>query len=160
MTGYFAAIVRAPVTGIILLTEMTGNFYSLLAMSLTSLIAFVVADLVGAQPIYEQLLRKRLGKSDSVENISLNSPIASGEGDRKVIITSDVCVGSYMDGKPLSKIGLPYGCLVVSISRDGEEIIPGGMTVIRAGDALEILCKNADIAETDRRMLVRCRTIM
>lgn len=160
MTGYFAAIVRAPVTGIILLTEMTGNFYSLLAMSLTSLIAYVVADLVGAQPIYEQLLRKRLGKSDSVENVSLTSPTASGEGDRKVIITSDVCVGSYMDGKTLSKIGLPHGCLVVSISRDGEEIIPGGMTIIRAGDVLEILCKNADIAETDRRMLVRCRTIM
>lgn len=160
MTGYFAAIVRAPVTGIILLTEMTGNFYSLLAMSLTSLIAYVVADLVGAQPIYDQLLRKRMGKSDSVENVSINESDRGGYEDRKVIITTDVIIGSYMVGKTLSKINLPSGSLVVSIKRDGEEIIPGGMTVIQAGDVLEILCKNSDIAKTDRRMLVRCRTIL
>ena len=49
---------------------------------------------------------------------------------------------------------------MVSINRGGEEIIPGGMTIIQAGDVLEILCKNSDIAETDRRMLVRCRTLM
>lgn len=161
MTGYFSAIVRAPVTGIILLTEMTGNFYSLLAMSLTSLIAYVIADLLGAQPIYDQLLRKRMGKSQSVENISIDeSGKRRADEDKKVIITTDVILGSYMAGKTISKINLPHGCLVVSINRGGEEIIPGGMTVIEAGDVLEILCKNSDIAETDRRMLVRCRTLM
>ena len=160
MTGYFAAIVRAPVTGIILLTEMTGNFYSLLGMSLTSLIAYVVADLAGTEPIYDQLLRKRMGKSDSVENVSLEDAKRGGYEDRKVIITTDVIIGSYMEGKPLSKINLPKGSLVVSIKRDGEEIIPGGNTVIKGGDVLEILCKNSDIAKTDRRMLVRCRTLL
>lgn len=160
MTGYFAAIVRAPVTGIILLTEMTGNFYSLLAMSLTSLIAYVVADLAGAEPIYDQLLRKRMGKSDSVENVSLEDANRGGYEDRKVIITTDVIIGSYMEGKTISKINLPHGSLVVNIIRDGEEIIPGGMTVIKGGDVLEILCKNSDIAKTDRRMLIRCRTLL
>ena len=30
MTGYFAAIIRAPITGIVLITEMTGDFTNFL----------------------------------------------------------------------------------------------------------------------------------
>lgn len=160
MTGYFAAIVRAPVTGIILLTEMTGNFYSLLAMSVTSLVAYVTSDLLNAEPIYDQLLKKRLGKASSGDNITRTDAEKGGEPNRKIIIDSEVYIGSYMDGKTLDKIELPHGSLVLTIFRDGEEIIPGGGTVIKGGDELEILCRNADIAATDMRLEARCRTIL
>ena len=44
MAGYFSAIVRAPVTGVILITEMTGDFKSLLPLVLSALIAYLIAE--------------------------------------------------------------------------------------------------------------------
>lgn len=60
MAGYFAAIVRAPVTGIILISEMTGTLSNLLALSLVSLSAYFAADLLKAKPVYDQLLERIL----------------------------------------------------------------------------------------------------
>ena len=40
MAGYFTAIVRAPITGIILITEMTGSFSNLLSLSIVSIISY------------------------------------------------------------------------------------------------------------------------
>lgn len=60
MAGYFSAIVRAPMTGIILISEMTGSLSHLLALSLVSLTAYFVADIMKAKPVYEQLLEKIL----------------------------------------------------------------------------------------------------
>lgn len=60
MAGFFAAIVRAPVTGVILISEMTGSLTHLLPLALVSLTAYAVADLLHAQPIYDQLLSRLL----------------------------------------------------------------------------------------------------
>lgn len=60
MAGYFAAIVRAPVTGIILISEMTGSLSHLLALSLVSLVAYFTADILKAKPVYDQLLDRIL----------------------------------------------------------------------------------------------------
>ena len=60
MAGIFAAIVRAPITGIILICEMTGSFSQFLNVSLVSLCAYLVADGLRTQPIYEQLLARML----------------------------------------------------------------------------------------------------
>ena len=58
MAGLFAAIVRAPVTGIVLISEMTGSFSHLLTLSLVSLAAYVVADLLHSPPVYRPLRGK------------------------------------------------------------------------------------------------------
>ena len=42
MAGYFAAIVRAPLTGIILIFEMTGSLSQMLSLSIVSIVAFKV----------------------------------------------------------------------------------------------------------------------
>lgn len=60
MAGYFAAIVRAPVTGIILISEMTGTLSNLLALALVSLVAYFIADILKARPVYDQLLDRIL----------------------------------------------------------------------------------------------------
>ncbi|MFV0361861.1 MAG: ClC family H(+)/Cl(-) exchange transporter [Suipraeoptans sp.] len=62
MAGYFAAIVRAPLTGIILVFELTGNLSQMLSLSTVSIVAYVVAALVGSKPIYESLLERLVKK--------------------------------------------------------------------------------------------------
>lgn len=62
MTGFFAAVVRAPITGILLIYEMTGSVSHLLSFAVVSLIAYAVADLLHTEPIYDQLLGRIIGK--------------------------------------------------------------------------------------------------
>ena len=62
MAGLFAAIVRAPLTGIILISEMTGTLSGLLPLSLVSLVSFLTAEALGGQPVYDQLLDRILNK--------------------------------------------------------------------------------------------------
>ena len=50
MAGYFAAIVRAPLTGIILIFEMTGSLSQMLSLSVVSIVAYVVAILMKSKP--------------------------------------------------------------------------------------------------------------
>ena len=60
MVGYFAAVIRAPITGIILITELTGSFQNFLSFCLVALISAVTAALMGGRPIYDQLLDRML----------------------------------------------------------------------------------------------------
>jgi CIC family chloride channel protein len=55
MAAFFSAVVRAPVTGIILITEMTGCFTLLLPMLLACFAAMTVPTLLGDPPIYDSL---------------------------------------------------------------------------------------------------------
>jgi CIC family chloride channel protein len=55
MAAFFTATVRAPVTGIILVIELTGSDTLLLAMLAACFTAMVVPTLVGNPPIYDSL---------------------------------------------------------------------------------------------------------
>jgi chloride channel protein, CIC family len=55
MAAFFSAVVRAPITGIILITEMTGCFTLLLPMLLACFSAMAVPTLLGDPPIYDSL---------------------------------------------------------------------------------------------------------
>ena len=146
MAGYFAAIVRAPVTGVVLITEMTGDFTTLLPLVLTALVAYLTAEALGVKPIYTQLLERSMGRPSASRSALLR--------DRKTVIDTEVHIGSRMDGGHVADFGLPLGTLIVSVTRGGIEIIPDGNTILRGGDELEILTRENDIADRKRRHTV------
>ena len=59
MAALFTGVVRAPVTGIVLVSEMTANVTMLLPMILACFAAMLIPTLFGDQPIYD-VLRERL----------------------------------------------------------------------------------------------------
>ena len=63
MAAYFSAVVKSPVTGSILILEMTGSFQHMLALLVVSLTAYVISDLTGGRPVYDELLDRALGKN-------------------------------------------------------------------------------------------------
>lgn len=130
MAAYFTAIVRAPITGSILVTEMTGSFSHLLAMATISMTAFVVADLLKSKPVYEALLERLLIKN------GIEKP---GDPQNKIILEIPVALGSKLDNKRISDINWPKECLLVGLKRGETEIIPKGNTLIKMGDYLIIL---------------------
>lgn len=60
MGALFAATVRAPVTGILLVIEMTDNFNLILPLIITTLGATMLAQALGGKPIYSSLLKRTL----------------------------------------------------------------------------------------------------
>ncbi len=70
MGALFAATVRAPITGILLVIEMTNNYYLILPLIITCLGAVIIAQLFGGQPIYSQLLHRTL-KNDKLRQQDL-----------------------------------------------------------------------------------------
>ncbi len=62
MAALFGAIVRAPLTGIVLVCEMTGTYSLFLPLIVTTLTACLIAKLLGAKPVYDQLLERRVAE--------------------------------------------------------------------------------------------------
>ena len=60
MAGFFAATIRSPITGVVLLAEMSGSTESLIAMIIVSLIAYIIPTLLSNPPIYKSLYDKLL----------------------------------------------------------------------------------------------------
>jgi len=60
MGALFAATVRAPMTGIVLVAEMTASFELLPAMIVTCMTASIVAQSLGSKPVYDLLLERTL----------------------------------------------------------------------------------------------------
>ncbi len=60
MGALFAATVRAPLTGIVLVLEMTDNYQLILPMIITCLGATLLAQYLGGRPLYSVLLERIL----------------------------------------------------------------------------------------------------
>ena len=69
MGALFAAAVRAPVTGIILVVEMTQNYLLILPLMVTCLTSTTVVQLLRNPPIYSQLLHRTLDREHAEETI-------------------------------------------------------------------------------------------
>lgn len=66
MAAMFTSIVRAPLTGIVLILEMTGNQEQLFALIVACLVAYLIAEHARCKPIYDELLELELA-SDKVQ---------------------------------------------------------------------------------------------
>lgn len=60
MAAAFAGIVRCPLTGVVLIIEMTGHYELILPLMVASFTATFVADETGIEPIYDALLESQL----------------------------------------------------------------------------------------------------
>ena len=135
MAGFFAATVRSPITGVVLLAEMSGSTESLIAMIIVSLIAYVVPTLLGNEPIYESLY-DRLLLNKNREYIKKPSKHVLSE----YIVPLDC---NYINFK-VKDIPFPKNAIVVSVIRNGKYIIPTEDFNIQYSDQIHILTDSND----------------
>lgn len=60
MGALFSASIRAPITGIILVVEMTQNYSLILPLMISCLTSTTIVQLAGSEPIYTQLLKRTM----------------------------------------------------------------------------------------------------
>ena len=124
MAAFFAGSVRAPITGAVLLLEMTGRFDHLLPLALVTAISYVTSGLLGGVPIYEALLRRQTAERQNP---------AEEEGHLTTLLVES---GSPLAGRSAASLPLPPHTVLVSIRRNEMSIVPDPSCLIREGDQL------------------------
>ena len=135
MAGFFAATVRSPITGIVLLAEMSGSTESLVAMIIVSLIAYVIPTLLGNEPIYESLYDRLLLKKNR-EYVKKPSKNVMSE----YVVPLDC---NYINFK-IKDIPFPKNAVVVSVIRNGKYMIPTEDFKIQYSDQIYVLTDSND----------------
>ena len=130
MAAYFSAIVKAPITGSILIMEMTGSFEHMLSLIVVSMTAYVVADICKGNPIYEALLNRLLCKQGKASFVTL---------PKRMVLEAAIASGAPIERKTVKDVNWPDKALLVSIKRSEQELVPQGDTRMLAGDYLYVL---------------------
>ena len=60
MAAAFTGIVKTPITGMMLIIELTGMQINLLSLAIPVLLSFVIADVLKTRPLYDELLDNML----------------------------------------------------------------------------------------------------
>ncbi len=133
MAAFFAASVRAPITGTLLILEMTGDFDHLMALSLSSAVAYMTAEFLKGSPIYDALLKKSLAAG--------NTPVLKEERN---IMEVPVGSGSILENRTVEEIPRLPHTVLVNIKRQGESMIPDPDIRLRQGDFLYFLTESGN----------------
>lgn len=134
MAALFSASVRAPLTGIVLIVEMTSNYEQLYALIVASLAAYLVAEALREPPVYEAMLERELHRPDPAAHDELEP----------VITELYVEPGSYFAGRQVAEIELPQSAILLSVLRGRNEFAPPGLFHIQAGDVIVFLQEAPD----------------
>lgn len=135
MAGYLTAIVRAPLTAVVLIFEMTGNITYLLPLTLVCLTSYALSNYLASEPIYEYLLSRLKKEQTLISDIQVD----------RVLLDFVVEAGSVAVNRKIKELVLPQHCLLVNVERDGISLIPKGETVLLSGDVLKFLTTEQDL---------------
>ena len=117
MAAYFTAIVRAPLTGIMLIVEMTGNYSQMLPLLVSCFCAYAVTEFLKDLPIYEALLERDLKRGGEAH--LLKEP---------VVVEFTIQADAPFAGLEVRSLGLPSGCILVRCSDGKREWVPKANT--------------------------------
>ena len=129
MTALLSGSVRAPLTGVVLIVEMTAEYGLLYSLLVGAFAATLVADALKDKPIYDALMARDLHLGGA-EVYSESEPLLL-----EILIEPH----SAMDGVRVKNLRLPVGAILTTVERDSRHLVPGGGTLLRAGDMVTVL---------------------
>lgn len=136
MTTFFGASVRAPITAIVLVVELSGYHSDFLPVAISIFTAYLVAEILGNTPIYDSMVDRLVEQT-------------AGEVVKKDFVIA-VENGTFAVGRQIKDIMWPAGALITQVVREsGESLVPDGKTTLQVGDKLTIAVTSSDFNETE-----------
>ena len=132
MSGYFGAISKAPLTAMILVTEMVGDIRNLMPLGLVTLVAYIIMDLLKGAPVYEAMLEKMLPEE------------ATDEGEVTLI---EIPVSDKIAGKQVHELNLPHNVLITTQVHNGKSQTVNGSTRMYLGDMIHLVIPKSEIGK-------------
>lgn len=140
MSGYFGAISKAPLTAMILVTEMVGDIRNLMPLGLVTLVSYIIMDLLKGTPVYEAMLEKMLPEEVSSE----------GEGEVTLI---EIPVSDKIAGKQVHELNLPHNVLITTQVHNGKSQTVNGSTRMYLGDMIHLVIPKSEIGKVKDLLL-------
>ena len=131
MATFFTAVVKAPLTSIVMVVELTWQFTLLIPVILGVSIGYMISELFRLKPLYDALLESIMKE----QNITLH---------REGYITT-IEEGAVAAGQAIRDVLWPGNLLIRSIQRDGNVIVPASDTVLLVGDKLTIQAETTSL---------------
>ncbi|MBS4456683.1 ClC family H(+)/Cl(-) exchange transporter [Tuanshanicoccus lijuaniae] len=135
MAGYFAAIGKAPLTSLLLVTEMVGGLNQLMPLGICVLSAYLTAEFLKMAPIYEVLAEKMSHDEDDEHT------------GRRTVFEVPVPVESKLVGRMVKEIAWPKDIIIATIRRGEKEFVTKGDLRIQAGDLLIVVTDEGHLAK-------------
>lgn len=127
MSVFFTTVVKAPITGIVMVVELTWNFTFLLPAILGVAIGYITGDVFRTEPLYDKLL------DDLIEEGRKR------EVKRKITVRLRVLAGTIAAGRTVRDVLWPAGARITALEHEGESIVPDGNSALFAGDVLTVV---------------------
>ncbi len=131
MSAFLVAVVRTPLTAIVLITEITGHFE-----------VFYPSVVVGGLTYYFTELLQMKPSNVSLYEDMIHAPYFKEE--KRYTLSVEIMTDSYLDGKLVDELSLPERCVIINVHRDGKNLVPAGTRLI-PGDQVQIEMDSQDI---------------
>lgn len=136
MAVFFTCVVKAPVTGLVMIIELTGQFTNFLPAVMGVAIGYLIGTVFKTEPLYEKSLASYISEEKVYEKV------------QKERVTLTVLENSYAAGEKVRSIIWPANGLVVErISPDGTKTVPDGETILYSGDQITFVCETDNLNE-------------
>ena len=131
MATFFTAVVKAPLTAIVMVVELTWQFTLLIPVILGVSIGYMISEIFRLKPLYDAMLETFMDEG----NVKL---------DRYSYVTT-VEAGATANGQAIRDVLWPGNLLIRSIKRDGVSIVPSSDTVLKIGDELTVQAETTSL---------------
>lgn len=126
MSVFFTTVVKAPITGIVMVVELTWNFTFLLPVIMGAATGYLVGEVFRTEPIYDKLLDDMLKEKRENEKVL------------RITARFRVLRESPSDGRAVRNVLWPSDALLTKVARGEDTIVPDGSTVLAEGDILTV----------------------
>ncbi len=149
VAGLFSGVVRAPVTAVVLVFELSGSLDALLPVCIVSIVAYVTANVLHVDAFYEHLLIGLLKDTPGEKRVRS----VFGE---KVLRNFHVGAGSRLEGMLIKDVTWPDRVRVLTVDRSGVELIATGDTRLMALDELLVIVDEKHAEDADMKLRIMC----
>lgn len=131
MATFFTAVVKAPLTAIVMVVELTWQFTMLIPVILGVSIGYMISEIFKMKPMYDALLEGIMHEG----HVKLT---------RQSYVTT-IEAGSVAMSNAIRDVLWPGNLLIRSVKRDDVSIVPSSDTVLLEGDEITVQAETTSI---------------
>ena len=131
MSAFLVAVIRTPLTAIVLITEITGHFDVFYPSIVVGGLTYYLTEMLQIKPfnvsLYDEMIKTAPFQAQTTYTLSV-----------------EIMTGSYLDGKVVGAVQLPQDCKIINVSRDRKDLDVTNLTLL-PGDQVQIEMNAQDI---------------
>lgn len=131
MSAFLVAVIRTPLTAIVLITEITGHLEVFYPSIVVGGLTYYFTEMLQIQPLNVTLYDEMIASPEFKE-------------EKRYTLSVEIMSGSYLDGKTVSELRLPERCEIINIHRDRKNLPPANQKLV-PGDQVQIEMDSQDI---------------